>query len=504
MTAKFGLGLQAVSRFATLIWIPTGFSLAVLLLNGYRYWPAIIIGAFSVNLFTGAPPFVAVGIAIGNTLEAVIGVYLLKNYYGFMNSLSRLKDVLALIFVAAPFAGAVSATIGVLSLLLGNVIDSSKFWVTWLPWWVGDMISCFIVTPVILLWSQKINFHIIPQRILELLTLTALTVIMGIFVFKGFYGLPYGNYPVIYLVYPPIVWAALRFGQKEVAAIMLVYSGFAIWETMLGFGPFAGKNIIASLLSLQFFMIVTTATSLILSVVVSERKLLEERKDDFISMASHELRTPITSLKLYAELVNGRLKEKKFAESKKYLSKLNDQIYKLTSLVIDLLDVTRIQSGKLQIVKEPFNINLLIADIVEMLQRTTEIHVFIVKGRSRKIITGDKDRVYQVLVNLLTNAIKYSPDGGKIIIQCKDLKTKLQVSVKDSGVGIDKNHLQKIFEKLYRVPGKEKNIAQGLGIGLFVSSEIIKLHRGKIWAESKKGRGSTFYFTLPARVNSLR
>jgi len=248
-------------------------------------------------------------------------------------------------------------------------------------------------------------------------------------------------------------------------------------------------------------MIITITTASILSVVVSERKRLEERKDDFISFASHELRTPVTSLKLYSELVKGRLKERKVRDARIYLGKLDDQIFKLTALVIDLLDVTRLQSGKLKITKESFNINALITDTVESIQRTTDSHALIVKGKGRKVITADKDRVYQVLINLLTNAIKYSPDGGKIYIRSIDLGTRLQVSVRDSGIGIDKEHLQKIFGKLYRVPGiSGTNTAPGLGIGLFVSSEIIKLHKGKIWAESKKGRGSTFYFTLPTKL----
>jgi len=499
VTAKLGLGLQAVSRFATLVWIPTGFSLAMLLLFGYRYWPAIALGAFAVNLLTGAPFFVAVGIAIGNTLEALFGTFLLKTFFNFINSMSRLKDVLALVLLAAPFAAAISATIGVTSLLFGGLISISQYFLTWIPWWVGDAISVLIVTPLILLWSFGISFDRKFSRIAEFIFLIIVVIAVGIFIFSGIFRFPINNSAIIYLVYPPIIWAALRFGQREVAAILFIFSGLAIWDTILGFGPFASKNINVSLLYLQFFMIITSLTTLILAVVVSERRGLEERKDDFISMASHELRTPVTSIKLYSQIVKTKLDEKKPLAAKKFMLKLDDQLSKLTALMLDLLDISRMQSGKIQIQETIFNLNQLIQETVESLQRTTENHALIIKGKFAHDITGDRERIYQVLVNLITNAIKYSPKGGKIFIHCKNLDNYVQISVEDSGVGIDKNHLQRIFEKLYRAPSTQKESSvPGLGIGLYVSSEIVKMHKGKIWAKSNKNKkGATFYFTLP-------
>src|SRR5437879_6083404 len=137
-TARLGLSLDAVSRFATLVWLPSGMALAALLLFGYRLWPGILIGAFLVNLFNGAPLVVAVGIGIGNTLEALVGTYLLKRK-GFSHSLDRLRDVLVLVLLAIPVSALISATIGVSSLFLGKVIAFSSYYPTWQAWWVGDM-----------------------------------------------------------------------------------------------------------------------------------------------------------------------------------------------------------------------------------------------------------------------------------------------------------------------------------------------------------------------------
>ncbi|HSW97886.1 MAG TPA: MASE1 domain-containing protein [Candidatus Saccharimonadales bacterium] len=499
ITAKFGLSLQAVSRFATLVWIPAGFSLAILLLFEYRYWPAIFLGAVLVNYLTGAPFFVAVLIGIGNALEALVGIILLRKMFGFINAMSRLKDVLALVLVAAPLSAAISATFGVTSLYIGGLIPLSHYILTWVTWWVGDVISIFIITPFLLLWSIGISSDRKASRTLEYILLLLIVISVGLFIFNGTIKFPINNPSIIYLVYPPIIWAALRFGQREVSAILLIFSGLAIWDTMLGYGPFVTKNVSLSLLYLQIFMIITSVTSMILAVVVAERRRLEERKDDFISMASHELRNPVTSIKLYSQIVKTKLNEKKVTAANNYMKKLDDQLYKITALVMDLLDISRMQSGKIQIEKKLFDINKLIAEAVDSLQRTTKKHKILVKGKIRKEIFGDRERIYQVLVNLINNAIKYSPEGGKIIIHCKNIPDYIQISVEDSGIGIDKNHLQRIFEKLYRVPNNQMNGVPGLGIGLYVSSEIITMHNGKIWADNKRKKGSIFHFILPIK-----
>ncbi len=400
--------------------------------------------------------------------------------------------------IAAPISSAVSATIGVTSLLAGHIIDPTVYTTTWMPWWIGDLISDLIVAPFFLFWLQKHSFTIKPLRILELIGLLFLVFAVGFFVFLGVGGVTTTNFPMRYLVYPLIIWVALRFGQRETATIMLIYSVLAIWATMLGFGPYAYRSISDNLLFLQFFMIITSVTSLILSVAISEKREIEERKDDFISMASHELRTPVTSLKIYSQIVNKKITEKKYTAARKYLGKLDDQTYKLTSLIIDLLDVSRIQSGNLKIKQEPFNINQLVTDTIEVLQKTTNDHSLIVRGNIKKEVWGDRERVYQVLVNLLANAIKYSPDGGKIDILCKDLGYMIQISIRDKGVGIDKTQLRRIFERLYRISeDRDGRVFPGLGIGLFVCAEIVRMHKGKIWAERNKSKGSTFHFTLP-------
>jgi len=167
-----------------------------------------------------------------------------------------------------------------------------------------------------------------------------------------------------------------------------------------------------------------------------------------------------------------------------------------------LLDVSGIQTGKLRFNFEEFDFPKMVYDTVEGLQGTTNHHITTLITARNHRIKGDRYRIYQVLVNLLSNAIKYSPEGKKIILQVKQLKQHVVVSVKDFGVGIEKDQQQKVFDRLYQVNNPNGKTFPGLGLGLFISKEIVERHKGKLWVESKKGEGSTFYFSLPLPVKN--
>jgi len=214
-------------------------------------------------------------------------------------------------------------------------------------------------------------------------------------------------------------------------------------------------------------------------------------------MASHELKTPVTSMKIYANVMERKIDTFSKTELHQYVKKIDEQTNKLTSLIANLLDISRIQTGKMRIDKEPFDLNSVINDTVEAIQETTRKHKIIVKGNVKKLIYGDKYRIYQVIVNLLTNAIKYSPNGGNIIITKRDAVKNIEVCISDQGIGIEKIHQVKIFDRLYQVSDPNEITFPGLGIGLYITADIIKRHKGKIWVKSTKGKGSSFFFTLP-------
>ena len=211
---------------------------------------------------------------------------------------------------------------------------------------------------------------------------------------------------------------------------------------------------------------------------IRERKNAEEalreseaRKDEFISMASHELKTPLT--------------------------RMEEQLDKLTKLVSDLLDVTKMQTGKLEFREERFFLNELVRETLENLQGTMETHHLQLEEVTDVQVLGDKDRLGQVLINLLTNAIKYSPEADTVIVRVSADEHNAIVSVQDFGIGIAETHQEKIFERFYQVNDGTEKTFPGLGIGLYISSQIVRGHHGRLWVESAKGAGATFYVTLP-------
>src|ERR1700730_8391140 len=209
-TARFGLSLDAVSRFATLVWFPSGLALTALLLFGYRLWPGILLGAFLVNLLNGAPLFVAVGIGIGNTLEALAGTYLLKRH-GFSIALDHLRDVLLLVLLAIPLSASISATIGVSSLLLGKVIAFPAYYPTWSAWWIGDVMSMLIVTPFLLIWSTWPRGKVSAKRIAEIAILILFVLAVGLVIFLEPFQIDQRSSSLTYLVFPRASWRALPF-----------------------------------------------------------------------------------------------------------------------------------------------------------------------------------------------------------------------------------------------------------------------------------------------------
>lgn len=231
---------------------------------------------------------------------------------------------------------------------------------------------------------------------------------------------------------------------------------------------------------------------------VTRQKELERQKDQFLGIASHELKTPVTSIKAYGQVLQTVFSRKGDQHAVVQLAKMDAQINKLTNLIGDLLDVTKIQQGRLEFHEADFDFNSLVKEIVAELQITTEKHTIVSKLDNSVLIHADRERVGQVITNLLSNAIKYSPEGTKILVSSK-ITDKVTLCVQDFGIGIPKEKQGKVFEQFFRVSGTDQNTYPGLGLGLFISSEIIKREGGKIWVQSGDAGGSQFFFTLPVQ-----
>jgi PAS domain S-box-containing protein len=229
---------------------------------------------------------------------------------------------------------------------------------------------------------------------------------------------------------------------------------------------------------------------------ISERKLHEHQRDVFISLITHEIKNPLTSIKLYTQILQNL--HKRDSKSKLPLEVISTQVKAMEELMNDFLSVTQMQIGKFKLLKEKYDLDEVINEVIRAYTSTSG-HKIIKKGSIKTKVTGDRNRISQVLSNLLSNAIKYSPKAGEIVIFVVRNKSKVSVSVTDFGVGIPKSEQRKIFEIFSRTTHAMQSQIKGHGLGLYFCREIIKFHKGKLWVESALGTGSTFSFSIPLR-----
>jgi signal transduction histidine kinase len=296
------------------------------------------------------------------------------------------------------------------------------------------------------------------------------------------HGMPYGHLPVVSYLAVPVasrsgsVIGGLFFGHPEPDKFTAEHEDIVV--------SIAGQ----------------AAIGIDNAILYEEVKTLNEKKDEFIGLASHELKTPLTSISGYLQIIS-RLNAND--NTQKFVDKTIQQVKKLTALVSDLLDVSKIEAGKLQLDKEKFDIRAAVNNVIELIHFSNiNYQISLDTDIESLIMNGDADRIEQVLINLLNNAIKYSPGRNKVELSLSSTDSEVKIGVKDYGIGIANDKLTKIFTRFYRVEGTNHTIS-GLGIGLYLSDEIITRHHGKLWVESELGKGSTFWLTLPLFNDTL-
>ena len=229
---------------------------------------------------------------------------------------------------------------------------------------------------------------------------------------------------------------------------------------------------------------------------ITSHKLLQERNDTFVSMASHELKTPVTTVKTLVQILQKRFEGSEDTMLIEYLARMGQQIDQLTNLVSNLLDISKIKAGKFEVDEGLFTIDGPVKEIVEIYQLLSPNHTILLRGTTHAKVKASREHIGQVLINLMVNAIKYSPSANEIIITLKETPTEVIVSVKDFGIGIDKSNQARIFERFFQVKNKIGQNFSGLGMGLYIAAAIVERYRGRLWVESN-GKGSTFFFSLP-------
>ncbi len=239
------------------------------------------------------------------------------------------------------------------------------------------------------------------------------------------------------------------------------------------------------------------AADLSLQKETQEQKAAMEKKDEFISIASHELKTPVTSIKGYVQLLQHNFRQEGNDLAANLLGRVDAQINKLATLISDLLDVKKIENGQLYYNEKLFDFNELVKEVVEETSQVLKKHTLLQDLGESKMVLGDRNKIGQVIINFIDNAGKYSPIDSEILINTAIVGNNIKLCVKDHGIGIPASQQGKIFDRFFRVSGDKEDTYSGLGLGLYISSEFIKRHKGTIGVQSEIGIGSTFYFTIP-------
>ena len=296
IAGELGLELAIVSASATAVWPCTGIALVAFLVLGYRVWPGILAGAFLVNLLTAGSLATSVGIAVGNTLEGAVGCYLATRFAGGQLAFERTQNVFKFAFFAGMVSTAVSATIGVTTLVLGGFASWTMYGPVWFTWWLGDAVGAVVVTPLLLLWLENPHLDWTRRQIVEMALLFSGLIVTGGVVFGARFHSALQDYPLEYVCIPFLIWAAFRFGRRTAATATCVLAMIATRGTVHGFGPFARDSQNISLLLLQAFMGIVAIMSLALAAEVTEHNRADARVKQLV------ITDPVTELANYRRL----------------------------------------------------------------------------------------------------------------------------------------------------------------------------------------------------------
>jgi signal transduction histidine kinase len=525
VAGKLALRLAFLHASVSPVWPPAGIALAALLVLGFRVWPAIFVGAFLVNLTTLGNILTSLGIASGNTLEALCGAWLVNRFAGGARVFGRPQDVFKFA-LAALVSTTVSPTFGVSSLAVGGFAQWSSYWPIWLTWWLGDASGVLVIAPLLLLWSVPATQRTWNQKqVLEVSVLLLLLVVLAETVFGGWLPISARNYPISFICGPIVIWTAFRFTPRETATGIFILSTIAIWGTLHGFGPFILQSENQSLLMLQSWTAALTITAMAIAAAITERNrtqvALEQQKDaveaanrtkdNFLAMLSHELRTPLTPV--MAALDTLEADGSRSSGAKNSLAMIRRNVELESQLIDDLLDLTRIAKDKLQLRFGPLDSHEVINNVVEICRSQAQARNLTLQLNLRAgthHVLGDAAKYQQIVWNLLKNAVKFTAENGEITISSSNPEPQLlAIAVHDTGIGIEPEVMNRIFDPFEQGERAFQRRYGGLGLGLAISKSLAQAHGGTLIARSEgHDRGSTFILTMktvpaPPRIVKL-
>lgn len=533
----------------TAIWPSSGIALSAILLRGHRVWPGILLGSLAANMlaFLRTTPeelgvlhlASALIVGIGATLGALLGAALLNPSGSPDNVFATSRGVLRFVIFSALLSSLVSPTVGSTTLCMTGLDDWSNFGRSWITWLLGDVAGILVVAPLILTWASPpgIRTQRLPEIIAFFLLLTAAAAL-------GFCG----RYPVGYTVIPVLIWSAFRFRRFGSTAAIFIVSAIATVGAVRGVGPFVqpGFTLNESLLLLQGFMGVIVLTMLLMAAVITEREraseevvtykdhlveLVDERtrelqtalnnaqnqkevahqamilaeeanraKSIFLTNMSHEIRTPLNAIIGYSEMLEEEAAAEGLEDLISDLEKIRASGKHLLALINDILDLSRIEAQKMELLRSRFSVDTAIKDVVtniEPLIRKNGNQLELISPPDPGMMETDEVRLRQVLINLLSNASKFTKNGT-ITLEVSRPGAELVFRVTDTGIGMTEEQIAKLFQPFSQATTSIFKEYGGSGLGLAISRRLCHMMGGDITVHSKPGAGTTFEARLPA------
>jgi signal transduction histidine kinase len=506
---KLGLSMATLHPSASPVWPPTGIAIGALLLIGRWAWPAVALGAFAVNFGIFGHVGSSLGIAAGNTLEAVVAAFLVQRFANGIHAFDRALDLFRYVFLAGIVATLVSPAIGVTTLCIAQEQHWESFGPTWLTWWLGDASGALLVAPPLILWGSNPRTRWTRNQVLEFVAILLAVAVVGDRVFTRILFPELGTLPLMILCMPPLVWAALRFGPRVTATAGALLAAIAISGTLMHRGSFATVSPNSTLLLLQAFLAVSVSTSLALAAVVRERERTSEMLrartrelqrsntdlEQFAYIASHDLQEPLRNLLLYLELVEHDSRDELHARMREHLAIARQSGVRMRGLIQDLLAYAR--TGVRKQTSAEVDVRDVARTVIGDLKTAIEEARAEVEIGQLPRLRTDPVQIGEVFQNLIGNAIKFRrTDSPHIEVGSLRQDSEWQFYVRDDGIGIAASEVEKVFEIFHRLNPRDRYT--GNGIGLATCKRIVERLGGRIWIESRPGTGSTLWFTLPA------
>lgn len=534
--AKVGLALASINPSATPIWPPTGLALAAVMLRGYRVCPAIFLAALLANETTAGSIYTSLAIALGNTLESVVGGYLIARWSGGPETFANPAGVARFALISLLAATPISATIGVGSLSLAGYADAADFAAIWVTWWLGDSAGALVIAPVIVLWAGSGVPRLGGNKPLEPASVSAAAVVVGLIAFSPLVEQTAHRDPLGFLAIGPLIWAALRRGQRDTATVALILSCFAVWGTMSGGGPFARATLNDSFLVLLMFMISTSIPSLALSADVAVRKRAEERLQHAQQDLDRRVQERTAALEETREALHQAQKMEALgqltggiahdfnnvlaavtnslqlvqasaggdAKQRQRLDRALQAARNGAALVQQLLVFAR----KQPLQSRSMDVNQIVNTTLAMFSRGAPENILVVTELAPDLSTAKVDaaQLQTAILNLAVNARDAMPSGGTLTIRTMNLGrgARLPASlpagdyvgivVSDTGSGMPSEVLAHALEPFFTT----KEIGKGTGLGLSMVYSAMRQMEGDVEIESTPGEGTAVRLIVPA------